>query len=156
MKKFRVSRWRQMIWPQELYIDKYHVLAKKRHFPAFWRVTEESIPLSKLASIQIHRGFLFSKIIIENSGGPFPIIVNGLWNGQASEARFILEKIEQEMQKLREEAAKHGKQGFEFAYAMDKLKEERERGLTIDLAYKKLVTNKYQITIIDAPGHRDF
>jgi len=98
MKKFRVSRWKQLIWPQELYIDKYHVLTKKRHFPLFWIVSEESIPLSKLASIQIHRGFFFSKMIIENSGGPYPIIVNGLWNGQASEARTLLETIEQQLQ----------------------------------------------------------
>ncbi len=63
---------------------------------------------------------------------------------------------EQQMKKLREEAEKHGKPGFEFAYIMDKIKEERERGVTIDLAYKKIMTNKFQITIIDAPGHRDF
>jgi elongation factor 1-alpha len=63
---------------------------------------------------------------------------------------------EQEMKKHKEEAEKHGKAGFEFAYVMDKIKEERERGVTIDLAYKKILTQKYQITIIDAPGHRDF
>ena len=63
---------------------------------------------------------------------------------------------EQEMKKLKEEAEKYGKAGFEFAYVMDKIKEERERGVTIDLAYKKIMTNKWQITIIDAPGHRDF
>ena len=63
---------------------------------------------------------------------------------------------EQEMAKLRAEAEKHGKAGFEFAYVMDKIKEERERGVTIDLAYRKIMTNKFQITIIDAPGHRDF
>ena len=63
---------------------------------------------------------------------------------------------EQEMKKLREEAEKHGKIGFEFAYVMDRIKEERERGVTIDLAYRKIMTQKYQITIIDAPGHRDF
>ncbi len=63
---------------------------------------------------------------------------------------------EQEMAKLRQEAEKHGKAGFEFAYIMDKIKEERERGVTIDLAYKKIMTQKFQITIIDAPGHRDF
>jgi elongation factor 1-alpha len=63
---------------------------------------------------------------------------------------------EQEMKKLRDEADKHGKSGFEFAYVMDKIKEERERGVTIDLAYRKILTNKFQITIIDAPGHRDF
>jgi elongation factor 1-alpha len=39
---------------------------------------------------------------------------------------------------------------------MDRYKEERERGVTIDLSYEKLITNKYEVTIIDAPGHRDF
>ncbi len=63
---------------------------------------------------------------------------------------------EQELAKLKEEAQKHGKVGFEFAFVMDRLKEERERGLTIDLAYKKITTQKYNITVIDAPGHKDF
>jgi elongation factor 1-alpha len=63
---------------------------------------------------------------------------------------------EQELQKLKEEAAKHGKVGFEFAFVMDKFKEERERGVTIDLSYQKLMTNKFEVTIIDAPGHKDF
>ncbi len=62
----------------------------------------------------------------------------------------------QELEKLKTETQKHGKPGFEFAYAMDRFKEERERGLTIDLAYQKLKTQKYEVTIIDAPGHRDF
>ena len=63
---------------------------------------------------------------------------------------------DQEMKKLKEEAEKMGKAGFEFAYVMDRVKEERERGVTIDLAYKKIMTQRYQVTVIDAPGHRDF
>ena len=63
---------------------------------------------------------------------------------------------EQEMKKLRDEAEKQGKPGFEFAYIMDRIKEERERGVTIDLAYQKIVTPKRNVTIIDAPGHKDF
>jgi len=63
---------------------------------------------------------------------------------------------EQEMKKFKEEAEKHGKAGFEFAYVMDNLKEERERGVTINLSYKKLMTQNYEVTIIDAPGHKDF
>ncbi|MAE49462.1 translation elongation factor EF-1 subunit alpha [Candidatus Pacearchaeota archaeon] len=63
---------------------------------------------------------------------------------------------EQELAKLKTEAEKHGKAGFEFAYVMDKFKEERERGVTIDLSYQKLPTNKREVTIIDAPGHKDF
>jgi len=63
---------------------------------------------------------------------------------------------EQEMRKLKDKAKELGKTGFEFAFVMDNLKEERERGITIDLSYKKFVTNKFEITIIDAPGHKDF
>ena len=63
---------------------------------------------------------------------------------------------EQTMRKLKDKAAELGKSGFEFAYVMDNLKEERERGVTIDLAHKKFETDKYLFTIIDAPGHKDF
>ena len=63
---------------------------------------------------------------------------------------------EQTMRKLKEEAERLGKGGFEFAFVMDQLKEERERGVTIDLSHKKFQTAKYDFTIIDAPGHRDF
>ncbi len=63
---------------------------------------------------------------------------------------------EQAMRKLKDKAQELGKGGFEFAFVMDNLKEERERGVTIDLAHKKFDTAKYMFTIIDAPGHRDF
>ncbi len=63
---------------------------------------------------------------------------------------------EQIMRKLKEEAEKAGKATFEFAFVMDRLKEERERGLTIDIAHHEFQTQKYHITIIDAPGHKDF
>ena len=53
-------------------------------------------------------------------------------------------------------AAESGKAGFGLAYVMDGLKEERERGITIDVAHKEFFTPKYYWTIIDAPGHRDF
>ena len=63
---------------------------------------------------------------------------------------------EQVMRKLKEKATQLGKSGFEFAFIMDNLKEEQERGVTIDLAHKKFETDKYDFTIIDAPGHKDF
>lgn len=53
-------------------------------------------------------------------------------------------------------AAELGKAGFGFAYVMDGLKEERERGITIDVAHKEFFTPNYYFTVIDAPGHRDF
>jgi len=63
---------------------------------------------------------------------------------------------EQDMRKLKDLAQQVGKVGFEFAFVMDNLKEERERGVTIDLSHKRFDTKKYECTIIDAPGHRDF
>ncbi|MFH1916890.1 MAG: translation elongation factor EF-1 subunit alpha [Nanoarchaeota archaeon] len=63
---------------------------------------------------------------------------------------------EQALRKLKDKAQQLGKAGFEFAFVMDNLKEEQERGVTIDLAHKKFETAKYYFTIIDAPGHRDF
>ena len=53
-------------------------------------------------------------------------------------------------------AAEAGKAGFGLAYVMDGLKEERARGITIDVAHKEFYTPNYYFTIIDAPGHRDF
>merc|ERR1712054_616721 len=60
-----------------------------------------------------------------------------------------IEKFEKEAQEL-------GKGSFKYAWVLDKLKAERERGITIDIALWKFETPKYHVTVIDAPGHRDF
>lgn len=62
----------------------------------------------------------------------------------------------QEMAKMEKLAKEADKPSFKFAYVMDRLKEERERGLTIDLAFRRFDTPKHYFTIIDAPGHADF
>ncbi len=55
------------------------------------------------------------------------------------------------------ESEKTGKgDTFKYAWVLDNLKDERERGVTIDLAFQKFETDKYFYTLIDAPGHRDF
>jgi len=56
----------------------------------------------------------------------------------------------------RKEAEAKGKGSFEFAWVMDSLKEERERGITIDIAHRRFDTDKYYFTVVDCPGHRDF
>lgn len=64
---------------------------------------------------------------------------------------------DRELKEYAEESTKTGAgETFKFAWVMDRLKEERERGVTIDLYYTKFDTDKYTFTIIDAPGHRDF
>ena len=56
----------------------------------------------------------------------------------------------------RKKAEKIGKGSFEFAWVMDSLKDERERGITIDIAHQRFDTKNYYYTIVDCPGHRDF
>jgi elongation factor 1-alpha len=63
---------------------------------------------------------------------------------------------EEEMRKLREVATELKKETFEFAFVMDTVKEERERGLTIDVMHRPFETRSWFFTIIDVPGHRDF
>merc|ERR1712150_453308 len=60
------------------------------------------------------------------------------------------------IEKFEKEAAEMGKGSFKYAWVLDKLKAERERGITIDIALWKFETGKYYVAIIDAPGHRDF
>lgn len=60
------------------------------------------------------------------------------------------------IEKYKEEAREKGKESFAFAWVMDTLKEERERGITIDIAHKRFDTAKYYFTVVDCPGHRDF
>src|SRR5659263_612470 len=60
------------------------------------------------------------------------------------------------IEKYREEAKAKGKESFVFAWVMDSLKEERERGVTIDVAHQRFDTAKYYFTVVDCPGHRDF
>jgi len=63
---------------------------------------------------------------------------------------------EETMRKIEEIAKELKKESFKFAFLMDTVKEERERGVTIDLMHQRFDTPKYYFTIIDAPGHRDF
>jgi elongation factor 1-alpha len=60
------------------------------------------------------------------------------------------------IEKFEKEAQEMGKGSFKYAWVLDKLKAERERGITIDITLWKFETAKYYVTVIDAPGHRDF
>jgi elongation factor 1-alpha len=63
---------------------------------------------------------------------------------------------ERTLKSYEEDAKKMGKETFKYAWVLDNLKEERERGVTIDLRFLRFETKKYYFTVIDAPGHRDF
>jgi len=68
----------------------------------------------------------------------------------------VVELIKEPSKKFEKEAQEMGKASFKYAWVLDKLKAERERGITIDITLWKFESPKYYFTIIDAPGHRDF
>ncbi len=88
------------------------------------------------------------------------VVIGHVDHGKSTLVGHILYRLglvdQKTLQTLEEEAKKRGKESFKFAWLLDKLKEERERGVTIALTYMKFETRRYIFTIIDAPGHRDF
>ena len=88
------------------------------------------------------------------------IIMGHVDAGKSTTTGHLLYKAgaidERTIKAFEEEAEKMGKGTFKFAWVLDNLKEERERGVTIDLRFLQFQTKKFNFTVIDAPGHRDF
>ncbi|MBN2336184.1 translation elongation factor EF-1 subunit alpha, partial [Candidatus Bathyarchaeota archaeon] len=88
------------------------------------------------------------------------IIIGHVDHGKSTSIGHLFYKAgaipEKQLKDFEAEAKALGKESFKYAWVLDKLKEERERGVTIDLAFYELETRKNVFTIIDAPGHRDF
>jgi elongation factor 1 alpha-like protein len=60
------------------------------------------------------------------------------------------------MHKYESESKKAGKSSFAYAWVLDETEEERSRGVTMDIATRHFSTLSKQITLLDAPGHKDF
>uniref|UniRef100_A0A8W8N632 Elongation factor 1-alpha n=1 Tax=Magallana gigas TaxID=29159 RepID=A0A8W8N632_MAGGI len=88
------------------------------------------------------------------------VVIGHVDSGKSTSTGHLIYKCggidQRTIQKFEKEAAEMGKGSFKYAWVLDKLKAERERGITIDIALWKFETTKYHVTIIDAPGHRDF
>ena len=68
-----------------------------------------------------------------------------------------LEKYtERTLQKFEVDSLSIGKGSFKYAWFFDRLKEERERALTIDMHVRSFSTENFDFTVIDTPGHRCF
>ncbi|XP_071777584.1 elongation factor 1-alpha-like isoform X1 [Centroberyx gerrardi] len=88
------------------------------------------------------------------------VIIGHVDSGKSTTTGHLVYKCggidQRRIEKFEKAAAQMGKTSFKYAWVLDKLKAERERGITIDISLLKFNTQKYTITIIDAPGHRDF
>jgi len=88
------------------------------------------------------------------------VVIGHVDSGKSTSTGHLIYKCggidKRTIEKFEKEAADMGKGSFKYAWVLDKLKAERERGITIDIALWKFETNKFEVTIIDAPGHRDF
>jgi elongation factor 1-alpha len=89
------------------------------------------------------------------------IVVGHIDNGKSTTmGHFLMDLGLVDERTIASHAAESEKTGkgdtFKYAWVMDNIKDERERGITIDLAFQKFESPKYFFTLIDAPGHRDF
>jgi len=88
------------------------------------------------------------------------VVIGHVDSGKSTSTGHLIYKCggidKRTIEKFEKEAAEMGKGSFKYAWVLDKLKAERERGITIDIALWKFETARYYVTIIDAPGHRDF
>jgi elongation factor 1-alpha len=88
------------------------------------------------------------------------VVIGHVDSGKSTSTGHLIYKCggidKRTIEKFEKEAAEMGKGSFKYAWVLDKLKAERERGITIDISLWKFETTKYYVTIIDAPGHRDF
>src|SRR4029078_1490912 len=88
------------------------------------------------------------------------VVIGHVDSGKSTSTGHLIYKCggidKRTIEKFEQEAAEMGKGSFKYAWVLDKLKDERERGITIDIALWKFETAKSVFTIIDAPGHRDF
>jgi elongation factor 1-alpha len=88
------------------------------------------------------------------------VVIGHVDSGKSTSTGHLIYKCggidKRTIEKFEKEATEMGKSSFKYAWVLDKLKAERERGITIDISLWKFETQKYHFTIIDAPGHRDF
>jgi elongation factor 1-alpha len=88
------------------------------------------------------------------------VVIGHVDSGKSTSTGHLIYKCggidKRTIEKFEKEADEMGKGSFKYAWVLDKLKAERERGITIDIALWKFETSKGVFTIIDAPGHRDF
>ena len=88
------------------------------------------------------------------------VVIGHASSGKSTTTAHLLYKLggieKNVIERLERVAVEVNMPSFKYAWVLDKLKGERERGATIDISLSKFETTKYNCTVIDAPGHREY
>lgn len=90
---FTASRWTRgnHLFPTRLVVSPQRVIrVKSRWFGS----NEESIPISKVASVHISTGMIWSDIVVESTGGTDPITSHGHSKKDAQRIRDLIESYQ--------------------------------------------------------------
>ncbi|CAI7855562.1 unnamed protein product [Closterium sp. NIES-54] len=170
--------WPDLAYPLSI-LTRY--VAPGRHRPNHWRAVATVLhylaTTSGMRLVLGGRGFraLVSPLILSQLRFLLPhqfstmgkeklhiniVVIGHVDSGKSTTTGHLIYKLggidKRVIERFEKEAAEMNKRSFKYAWVLDKLKAERERGITIDIALWKFETNKYYCTVIDAPGHRDF
>lgn len=122
----------------------------------------KAAPLTKLSKEQANRNVM--ELFDKERGNEKPhihlVVIGHVDAGKSTLMGHLLFDLgvvsQRVMHKYEQESKKLGKQSFMYAWVLDETGEERERGITMDVGYTRFETNSKVVTLLDAPGHKDF
>lgn len=122
----------------------------------------KSVPLTKLSKEQANRNVM--ELFDKERGNEKPhihlVVIGHVDAGKSTLMGHLLFDLgvvsQRVMHKYEQESKKLGKQSFMYAWVLDETGEERERGITMDVGYTRFETQSKVVTLLDAPGHKDF
>ncbi|KAJ9698189.1 hypothetical protein PVL29_007326 [Vitis rotundifolia] len=148
------------------FVPREKILEKQRFFQQVHKHTYLKGPMDKITSVAIPAALAAASVaLIESTMGKEKVHINivvigHVDSGKSTTTGHLIYKLggidKRVIERFEKEAAEMNKRSFKYAWVLDKLKAERERGITIDIALWKFETTRYYCTVIDAPGHRDF
>ncbi|CAD6333562.1 unnamed protein product [Miscanthus lutarioriparius] len=153
-----VGRYEKYIGGSSTLVDQAHKYERKLHKGTCLNIYKEILFAHAVRSRALVS--LKAKAMGKKKNHVNIVVIGHVNSGKSTTTGHLIYKLggidKRVIERFEKEAAEMNKRSFKYAWVLDKLKAERERGITIDIALWKFETTKYYCTVIDAPGHRDF